>query len=718
MSKLKHNTDVTPLRDAATKLGSQLRKGGASLIDANMTQATISLESMQEGEELSNYLSRSSEVETVIRDVFATVANDRKAEFRISQEGMEAATITAMAYGDAKAYAARAKNIGIEGDFPRSSHASGDMQFRKEGLFSLEAFDNTELQKGVDISVAFNALAIGQSKFNDLWFGPVVGTPDQVNFRISVPRILVHNEYIPANQSGDPADFGKKNLIRAALDYTILLNNSTDLVPIVRDGVNTDKFVDAALVAKYSRKVGAVTVDTAPLAIGVEASLLNLSANEDLRLAGVVSETDAVEPKVSLDELFIGVAKDDDVQAFRLKVKNLPLAGFAPVMERNIRATRLTFESDSLKVKPTKTDVSGGTLTALADLATLGYSLVLGADVSGRINLETSNVKLFSPDEVRIVDVVDADGKSVIGQADVTAALEGVTFSVLGYTLDARRTNSNLRSKGLILNPDMETRPWYVPLNAPIVTQTPVGQENTGLDLNALVQAVQIQIENAAVTTLLEYNETLREQFISSENVVLYPSTEAIAELMVAPFYEHITIDMELALNSVKSSERVQDIQGVLNSTIREVVGRMFRETGYEIALKANNGGGQEKATVIGVTDYRMIRYLITTGDDRYLGLDTGFEMSSVADLRMRDTIFLSFGRKNTGKHDPLTFGNLLYIPELAISAQVNRNGATIFERQAQPRFRHVVNLPILVKITINKMEEASQDATGYLTRT
>jgi hypothetical protein len=313
---------------------------------------------------------------------------------------------------------------------------------------------------------------------------------------------------------------------------------------------------------------------------------------------------------------------------------------------------------------------------------------------------------------------MDEDGKPVdMGATDVKAILDALSCEVIGYTLDARRSNSNLRTKGLILNPDMETRPYYVPLNAPLVSQTPINQESMGLDLNALIQGVHMQIENNAVTTLLEFDATLKDWYVSSETINLYPTFEAPGELLVAPFYQHLEIDMSTALNSTSSANKVNDIQGVLASTIREVVARMARETGYEVALRANNSGTVEPSNVIAVTDLVLPKYLITSGDDRYLGLGTTFEVSSVNDLRMRNTIFLSYGRKGSGKHDPLTFGNMLYIPELAISAQVNRNGATILERQVQPRFRHICNLPILVRIDVKNLEAASQSAAIYHTK-
>lgn len=725
MSKLNGNSTITPVRQAANELGAQLKRRGAEIVPQSMTKNMVSMEGLSEAEFQNHQVSAqtlSKEISRVFKD---TIGKDN-ANYQLSQEQLEAATITASAYGDPQTYFRTAQQVSLEGiDMPAGSSSVGTFGYRlpSDRFVSLEAFDNMELQKGIDVSVVFNALAIGQSPFNDDWFPVVVGTPDEVVFRINIPRILVQNEYIAPDQSGDPADFKKHNLIRAALDYTILMNNSTDLVPIVRAGVNEDKFVPAAAVAPHKAKVGAVEVTTAPLKIGVAHSLINLSSNEQLKLAGAIGETDAVEPKVSIRNLYIAVDKaaagsDPAVSSvLKFATMNLPGAGYIRPMEGNLRSMILNFNPNSLNVKPTMKDVAGAAPAALAAVTAGNYTLVLGASLAGNLNLETSNEKVIGGD-VDVVKVLDEDGKEVsLDDAGVQAALEGLTFAVIGYDIDARRTNSNLRTKGLILNPDMETRAYYVPLNAPLVSQTPIGQENMGLDLNALVQGVHMQIENAAVTTLLDFDKTLADWFVSSEQINLYPSFETPGELLVAPFYEAIPVDIQAELNSTSSAKKVDDIQGVLVSTIREVIARACRETGYEVSLRANNGGSVEQLRVIAVTDPVLPKYLVINGDDRYLGANASLSVTSVNDLRMRDTIFLSFGRKGTGKHDPLTFGNMLYIPELAISAQVNRNGATIMERQVQPRFRHIVNLPILIKLTVTNLVGASRSAALYNTK-
>lgn len=723
MSKLNGKNPTTVAKLAANELGSQLRLRGNSLVPESMTKNMVSMESLSEADHGNHVLSAatlSKEIENVFKQTFG---KDNK-DYTISTESLEAATIIASAYANPQTYFQASQGISLEGiDLPAASSSAGTFGYRQPGerFVSMEAFDNMELQKGIDVSVVFNALAIGQSPFNDDWFPVVVGTPDEVVFRINIPRILVQNEYVSPDQSGDPADFKKMNLIRAALDYTILMNNSTDLVPIVRTGVNEDKFVPAAAVAPYDAKVGAVTVKTAPLKIGVSHSLIALSANEALKLAGAIGETDAVEPKVSIKNLYVAVEKaaaggNPAVSSvLKFATMNLPYAGYVRQMEGNLRAMVLNFNPD-LKVKAGAKDVANATAAALADVTAGGYTLKLKAHLAGNINLETSNQNVFGG-EVEIVAALDSDNKEVaLTNPALAAVLDDLTFSVIGYDVDARRSNSNLRTKGLILNPDLETRAYYVPLNAPLVSQTPIGQENMGLDLNALVQGVHMQIENAAVTTLLDFDKTLNDWFVSSEEISLYPSFETPGELLVAPFYENIEIDMLASLNSVSSNSKVDDIQGVLVAVIREVVSRAKRETGYEVALRANNGGSVEQLRVIAVTDQVLPSYLVINGDDRYLGQNASFSVTSVTDLRMRDTIFLSFGRKGNGKHDPLTFGNMLYIPELAISAQVNRNGATIMERQVQPRFRHIPNLPILIKIKVLKLQEASRAAAVYNT--
>ena len=723
MSRLNGKDAIAPAKLVANEIGTQLKDLGSQMVPKTLTNNMVSMESLSE-QAFANHATEAQHLGNSLKAIFSGINNGNG--FALSQEQLESATITASAYGDPSAYYTAGTKVSMEGlSLPASSSSVGTFGYRQpsDRFVTLEAFDNMELQKGIDVSVVFNALAIGQSPFNDDWFPVVVGTPDEVVFRINIPRILVQNEYVSPDQSGDPADFKKHNLIRAALDYTILMNNSTDLVPIFRDGVNNDKFLSKAALTPVKAKVGPVEVTTQPLKVGVKHSLIALSSNEALKLAGAIGETDAVEPKVSIKNIYLVASKEGAAGAdatesvYRLRTLNLPGAGYFRPMEGNLRQMNLNFNPQALTIKAGMHDVTGAEGAALAGVTAGKYTLVLSAGLYGNINLETSNNQVTAG-AVDIVKVLDEDGKPVdIDSAAVQTALEGLTFEIVAYDIDARRTNSNLRTKGLILNPDLETRAYYVPLNAPLVSQTPIGQENLGLDLNALVQGVHMQIENAAVTTLLDFDKTLADWFVSSETLNLYPSFETPGELLVAPFYESIEVDIQKELNSTSSAMKVDDIQGVLVSVIREVIARACRETGYEVSLRANNGGSVEQLRVIAVTDNVLPKYLVINGDDRYLGANASMSVTSVSDLRMRDTIFLSFGRKGTGKHDPLTFGNMLYIPELAISAQVNRNGATIMERQVQPRFRHIVNLPILIKLNVTNLVKASRSAALYNTK-
>ena len=75
--------------------------------------------------------------------------------------------------------------------------------------------------------------------------------------------------------------------------------------------------------------------------------------------------------------------------------------------------------------------------------------------------------------------------------------------------------------------------------------------------------------------------------------------------------------------------------------------------------------------------------------------------------MRMRDKIVLTFVRGESNGPDALAFGAHAWIPELASTVTVNRNGATNKESQVQPRNRHVNNLPVMAMINVVKLKEA-----------
>ena len=328
--------------------------------------------------------------------------------------------------------------------------------------------------------------------------------------------------------------------------------------------------------------------------------------------------------------------------------------------------------------------------------------------VDGEANVQTGNVKVYAA-PVKVASIQDVDGNEVgmSSGAGATVAAALATATVIGYELKAARTNSNRRTRGLLLDTNDITNRYAIPLGAPISVPSPVGSNRDARDLEALVAAARIRNSNNAVTRLLNYADTLRAYVGGNKRKEGVPSIEGMGRYLVTPFFEEKELDLPALINSVRDMDRAQDINALLVNAIRDVAYRMYRDSGYQPALNATVGGSQEPKLLIG-TDVVLQRHLMVTGDSRTFGISfREYEIVSSFDSRMKNKIVITLTRAGASEGpDPLTFGTHAWIPELASTINVARDGATTAEAMVQPRNLHINHLPVMAVITVKGLDE------------
>jgi hypothetical protein len=210
------------------------------------------------------------------------------------------------------------------------------------------------------------------------------------------------------------------------------------------------------------------------------------------------------------------------------------------------------------------------------------------------------------------------------------------------------------------------------------------------------------------VTRLLNYAETLKTYVTSASRKGAVANIEGMGRYLVKPFFEEVTLNLVDKINSIRDMDRAQDVTALLVNQIRDVAYRMYSESGYQPALNASPVGSQQARLLIG-TDIVLQRHLMVTGDSRTFGIAfPDYKIVSTFDKRMQGKIILTLTRDGSQEGpDPLSFGTHAWIPELASSVQVNRDGATYPEAMVQPRNLHVNHLPIMAVINVEGLEEA-----------
>ncbi|MDH2154222.1 hypothetical protein [Stenotrophomonas sp. GD03657] len=626
--------------------------------------------------------------------------------------GLEAATVILAASGNLSAYADAAIRSQAQGDNvvqTAGQGSQGSMMFG-EPTAALEAFDETPLKEMLDYSVSWNLHAARQDAFGEAHFRTIVVTPELGGIDITVPLVRVFDK-ADHNNDGKRYDVKMRNLVDAYVDPTVLADESTKVVPAFLGADNEAAFVPAAAVAVRNVLVAGVPVPTAPLLIGEEHDLLGLSAYEPLLGMNALDINDALDKGAKISNLYVQTAAGK--AAIKFSTGSIMRNAFVKSPEGNYRELILSFNTMLRLDKDTKA-VDGTAVTELAALVSGGYTAVFEVKVKGDMNVELGNTSVTAMG-LKLRSLKDEDGNEVDTSSGTGATIKAAVEAskVIGYDIDARRTNSNRRTVGIRLNNTLQTNRYHIPVGAPISIQAPHASNTDAADLKALIATTRVRNSNNAVTALLNTADFLEEHFIpgldDAEIVSLFPG---MGRYLIKPYFEKHTLDIEKAINSIKSHEKAEDIAAVFVQAIRDIAIRLIQRSRYQAALDVLTGGTGTMPTLVVGTDQVISRYLIVPGDTRTFG--ETFQSSKIVvtqDQRMFGKIILTLTREDQDGPDPLSFGNHLWIPELVTTvANVTRGNQQIKETQVQPRTLHMVNCAVMGVIDVVNLHKVVTD--------
>lgn len=577
-----------------------------------------------------------------------------------------------------------------------------------ERSFSLEAYDERENRNAVVYSIAYNMQAARQDEFGETFFPTLVLTPDQVGFGVSVNLMQVYDA-VERKISGSVTDFKRKNIIRAVVDHTILKKEQTRVVPVHR-AQSAANFVDGALVAASDVSIEGETIHTAPIAVGKKVDLLGLSQTDALVAAGLMDMTDSLDPYIQLSNVYVKVGAD----VLKFPTLNVPMSNFTYSTQNNQSLMTMNFVSNSLLVNKNTKAVDGSALADLAAIVTGDLVVRLEINMSGTVNIQTGETQVFG-NGVAVYTVQDAAGVQQdlgSGAAKAIADLIAADGSVIGYDIQAYRTNMNRRQRGQLIDVTKFTQLYNVPLRSPITTIHPINTDGAtdASDVQALITATRIRVSNEAVTALLNAASLLGAYVDARDELGNGPDVLGVGRWFVKATYFKEAVNVSASIDSIKSHERAQDMQSVLINKLRDHAYRMYRDSEYKAAADALQGGNSATPVVIIGTDPVLARYINLTGDLRTLGGEFDVRIVTTLDKRVAGKIFMTFGVFDESRNttpNPLNFGNMIWGPELVLTANISRGNTTSKETVVQPRYAFVTHMPVMTEIDVTGVKES-----------
>lgn len=675
-------------------------------------------------EAVANFESMSSEVAGAVNasleDHFRGL-KDRfeNADINVSNAQLSAGALLSVAAGNPSVYQRKAYNTQVvsqEGVNIVPVDDSASYGYVDQLHPSLEAFDNSNLLDFVGLSVMYTIQAARQDAFSEAFFRTTVVTPDNGGVDIAIRNQLVFNHFLH-DTFGTPANFNQRRLLDAAINYQILSDNSTTLLPeVLEDDSNAEFFVSADAYAPRYIDLGNRTVRTAPLKIDQRVDLIGISQNNLAKKNGVADNTDSLDRMTGIKNVYMQIG-DGDVLRFNLN--NLPKSYFVKSPEGRMRQQFLHYATKSQQLNAHTLTAADGEPTNATLQTIIDQKLVvmLGFTLTGDLDTEFGNISV-NGSRVEVVGVYNAANEKLSLKEGVGRQIvDGLkALEIIGWDPNARLSNANRRERGLQLNNQEYVERYPIPLGPPISIPSPLAENRDAGEMNSLIAATRLRNSNNAVTKLISYADALN-SFVNVPEVGidgdLTPEIEGIARFLIHPWFKETTIHLPDIINSLTSADRINDVQAVIVNTLRNGIYAAYRDSNIQTALDAITGYTGEKVKVLIGTDAVLGRYIVTPGDTRTIGDGLDFVKVTSMDKRIYGDIYYTFIREGEGI-DPLNFGSHLWIPELISNVQVSRNNAQFREAMVQNRSRHVVHLPILGRIRVTGLEEAVGDRTTF----
>lgn len=626
------------------------------------------------------------------------------------QACLEAAALTIMSSGNTERLV---NTLSMPSQVPSDTRVvnanAGENLYATEP-FSLEGYERSTVQRFMASAVVVNIVSVLGGEFERVWFPTQVLGANEAGVSITVPNPKVYRNTLRGNANGQ-TDFQKASLIDAYYDSSVLRNDTTTIIPHAIAG-NAAYLVDPAQVPNVDRVIAGVTVPTRPIAFGAKVDVIKLSEVAALLKGGTLNQTDALDRTMRIDEVAVRFSYQNTTggtPAAATITLIVSLAGQQTALFTQTHSGsghEFQLNTDAVvplrrgAVRAVEGDANaffGSLVSAVSgasgnDVFTLGLSLSL----SGTANVETANVKVYA-NSAEIVSVHLADGTSVDPVAARTAAGD---LAPLGYTLDARRTNANLRSTDLVLDCS-SSKTFLLPahLNGPTVAMSPPGAPN-GTTIDHLARAQRVRDNGQAVDALWSLRNELE-----AGNTLPYAHPAIGAELM-QPTYVSARVDISAipSMGGANAKQALDDVRGALQASITNVANQLISDSRY-LAVLESMGYDINDFEVITVSDEDIFPYLMESGEEKFMGNGRSFRHTQCLNNRMSGKIFLSLRRKTRdGKASFLDFGTHVFKPSIVAKLTATRQGSVSDEIHAIPVSVHYPLLPVLGEITVENL--------------
>ena len=658
-------------------------------------------------------------VDNLIDEAFSALLAREEFKDRVITEAQRTAgRIAASLAANPTSYAARISNLAAPvatGSDPKSfDSASMGLEDLADvamiaGEISNEAYDGQKLNNAIYFSIAYNVGATRQDEFAEAFFPTITIDPAQSGINVSIDCATIFNEYNRLTSGKtEKGQFERIPVVKSIFNEQLFTSDRHRLVPVFRTGENEDQFVKEG---KYTETVTGKDITTAPLAFGKTIDIIGISQTDEQIAKGVADNTDALDRTINLKKVYFDL--DNEVHVFDASIYAYHNFVYNP--QNHHKDSVLNFRANVAFNISTDTQADGTTSAVWqVQAATYNdYKVIYDVQVVGNANTFNGTVELNGV-KMEVVEIRNAAGQVVATSDAAYTAIEGVAkqAKLTGYVLEASRTNSNIRTRGVLVTNDRWEYIYNVPFRSGISALYPTvtvnGDDNDANSVSNQILLAGIIISNSAVKTLDDYATAMN---VASANGLMEVGEYAsgIAQKLVEPYFNTQSFDLSSVVDSLNSATRLDDIRAALVNVIKNECVNMYLQSNYGVANDVVRGNVGGKIAVIIGTD-PMLKSLLVKDDDVF-AIDSTFEAHVVAtkNPKVSGRIFVTFGVFDANRNsapNPLNFGNNVWAPTISYEVTKTTNNAVNRELHNNPRFAHIIHLPVLSVFNVTDVAE------------
>ena len=324
-------------------------------------------------------------------------------------------------------------------------------------------------------------------------------------------------------------------------------------------------------------------------------NLFDLTVDADKMGYSHYNLTDVVSENVALDALLISVSDGSTTEYFELNVRQLNQSRLNMLPNVNDSGIRGVIFNYTFKLGKDSKTQSGATTTLLARCTDTDY---LRAHISftSEINLKYATTSGYG--EIG-VDAYNKNKAAV--KSEVTTMLEGLTFEVVAYKLDASFSEENLRKSNLAIRSNVRTFDFEISNGRNIMIDYSMQQELPEFLMSLVSEATALGQDHRALDIIVKelmhvYDVTHLENddpnFLDKLDKTGF---QYVSSQMVRPVVYLQTIDLD-EVDTVRSSDYLGDIRQFAEWQLLNLTSLIYQNSFYTQQL---NPGEKPKFKVI-----------------------------------------------------------------------------------------------------------------------